>query len=94
MPRRKRKHKGERDFNSTLPVWIIEQGERKGTLNLTCPRCNGRLIVSREKLTNGPSSEFMGRSCVYCFRTNRLPEKYMSSSVKQFLVVAKGEVDD
>lgn len=58
---------------STLPVWITAPGEKRGTLNITCPRrdCGGKAVVSRKWLTSRPG--FIGRSCTYCFKVARLP---------------------
>ncbi len=90
--RRKRDTQREREFNSQLPVWITEPGEREGTLNLQCPRCDGKLIVSQKRITN-ESDGFIGRPCIYCFRTARLPEKYMDANLLKMLDIAKSPVE-
>ena len=55
---------------STLPFWKVMRGEG-GTLRITCPRCGGKAVVNGKKWVD--SWPGIGRSCTYCFFTNRLP---------------------
>jgi hypothetical protein len=60
---------------STLPVWSVTQGAKRGTLNIACPRkeCGGKAVVSRKWLTSRPG--YIGRSCTYCFKVARIAEE-------------------
>jgi hypothetical protein len=89
---KKRKSEKERKFNSQLPVWIVEPGAKKGTLNITCPRdiCGGKFIVERKRWCEGSERGFIGRSCPYCFYANRIPERYMTHKLLEEL----GRFDD
>lgn len=63
-------------MTSTLPCWITQKGEG-GTLRITCPRCGGKAIVNAHKWYKGDGQykgPMIGRSCTYCFFTNRIPE--------------------
>ena len=59
---------------TSLPIWLVEPGEKRGTLNITCPRkeCKGKAIVNKRKWLED-KKDFVGRSCTYCFKAAGIP---------------------
>lgn len=65
-----------------LPIWIVIPIDNK--LGIECPykNCGGKALVSRrwlkpraQNLSDGSKLVIIGRSCTYCMRTSRIPER-------------------
>lgn len=65
----------ETSQKSTLPVWKVTK-LKPGQFGLECPRtgCHGKLVVNAQQWIK-QEHKFRGRSCPYCFKTAKIPER-------------------
>lgn len=72
MPKRRPSHQG----HLQLPLWKVVPSDWAGWVVITCPRCKNEAIVHRQRWLNARRNrDYVARSCTYCFKVARVPNK-------------------